>query len=143
MKIIFDYNRTLYDPETKQLFPGVLPLLEKLAKKHHLYLISKAEFGREYQLEAFGLAPLFKRIMLISTKTTEVFRTLVDHHDDVLVVGDRVRDEIRIAKELRYKTVWIQQGFFRKEIPRNNREEPDHIVRNVPQLSKLLLEYGR
>ena len=66
MKIIFDYNRTLYDPKTKALYPGTLKLLNKLAKKHHLYLVSRAEFGREYQFKTFGLAPLFKKMMLIN-----------------------------------------------------------------------------
>ena len=117
MKIIFDYNRTLYNPDTRALYPGILELLGKLAKKHHLYLVSREEFGREFQLDAFGLKPLFQRIMLIGTKTPEVFKTLVDNHPDVLVVGDRVRDEIRIGRELRYRTVWLQQGFFQKEIP--------------------------
>ena len=81
--------------------------------------------------------------MLIGTKTPEVFRTLVDNHPDVVVVGDRVRDEIRIGRELRYKTVWLKHGCFRKEIPRNDRELPDHTVENVPQLTKLLLTYAR
>lgn len=143
MKIIFDYNRTIYDPETKALYPGVLELLRKLAEKHHLYLVTRAEFGREYQLDAFGLKPLFQKVMMIGTKTPEAFRTLVSNHPEVMVVGDRIREEIRIGRELRYKTVWLQQGFFKKEIPRNTRETPDHIVRNVPQLTKLLLTYAK
>ena len=47
MNIIFDYNRTLFNPETGRLYGGVYELLEKLYQEFSLFLFSYDEFGRD------------------------------------------------------------------------------------------------
>ena len=42
MKIIFDYNRTIFDPETDDLYQGVFELISDLSKKYELYLVSES-----------------------------------------------------------------------------------------------------
>jgi FMN phosphatase YigB (HAD superfamily) len=139
MKIIFDYNRTLYDPDTDNLYPGVNELLERLAKKHQLYLITKPTLGKESQLERLGIKSYFERTMIIEKKTPEVFRTLIGGANEAIVVGDRIREEIKIGNSLQFTTVWVRQGAYAKEIPRHEGEEPHHIVRNTAELQKVLL----
>jgi hypothetical protein len=55
MKIIFDYNRTIFDPDTDNLYFGVLDLLQKLSQKYELFLISRNEPTRKGRLEKLNI----------------------------------------------------------------------------------------
>jgi phosphoglycolate phosphatase-like HAD superfamily hydrolase len=90
MKIIFDYNRTLYNPETNSLYFGVIKLLQDLSKNHELFLISKNEPGREDGLEKQGIKKYFKKISFVEEKTTDLFKELVQGDKNSFVIGDRV-----------------------------------------------------
>lgn len=52
---IFDYNRTLFNPETEGLFPEVVGLLEKLRGRFKLALVAKGDAERAKQLEQLGI----------------------------------------------------------------------------------------
>ena len=62
MKIIFDYNRTIFDPETDNLYLGVLELLQKLSSKYELFLISRNEPTRKKRLEELNIKNYFQKI---------------------------------------------------------------------------------
>jgi len=40
MKILFDYNRTLFNPDTNSVYPDVFLVLKTLSLKHELFLIT-------------------------------------------------------------------------------------------------------
>ncbi len=140
MKIIFDYNRTLFNPETNSLFPGVFELLEELFEHCELCLVSRDEPGRTDRLEELGIKKFFQKIRFVEGKTNKLFADLVGESKNVLVVGDRVNEEIRIGNELGLTTIWIQQGMFADECPVS---EPSHTVRNIQELRDLLLPYAK
>lgn len=143
MKIIFDYNRTLYNPENKSLYKDSADLLEKLSKQHDLFLISKKEQGREQKIEALGIKDFFKKIVFVKTKTTTIFRELCLDDTNCLVVGDRVRSEIVVGNRCGLITVWLKQGVFSKEIPKTLEEEPKHEISNLKELENIIAIYDK
>lgn len=141
MKIILDYNRTVFNPETNQLFSGVYELLKNLSKNHTLFLISMNEPGRRDRLETLGIKKFFSKTIFVNEKTEEVFMKLVGSSVDVVIAGDRVMDEIRIGNILGFVTVWVQQGKFGKEVPRIKQEKPTYTINKITDLGKILSQY--
>jgi FMN phosphatase YigB (HAD superfamily) len=141
MKIIFDYNRTIFNPETDTLYGGVLELLKDLSVNHNLVLISKDEAGRDVKLKDLGIDGYFENKIFVKEKTVEVFKKLIENNEKVLVIGDRVRGEISIGNQLGFITVWIKQGKFANELPQNQNEIPNHEIDEIKQLSEIIKIY--
>lgn len=141
MKIIFDYNRTLFNPEAQEFFPSVFELLKELSEKHELFLVSALEPGRQEKIEEFGLTSFFKKVVFVEKKSVEIFKELMGKSGGVIVVGDRVRAEIKIGNELNYVTVWVRQGKFKDEEPAHEKEIPSHIVSDLLQIRNIIKKY--
>ena len=138
MKIIFDYNRTLYDPETDALSHGALELLKYSSKGNELFLISRAEPGRSERLERSKIRKYFKRLAFVDVKTPELFLELSDEDKDAIVIGDRVREEIRIGNRLGMKTIWVRQGKFADEMPEGCDDKPTFIVTDLGEVREII-----
>ena len=141
MKIIFDYNRTLFDPETDSLCPGVLDLLQNLSQKGELSLVTRNEPGRSNKFDTFKMRDFFTNIAFVDEKTTELFKKIGEGADIVFVVGDRLKGEIRLGNQLGFITVWVKQGKFSFESPSNKEEEPHHIIHDIRDLENLISTY--
>lgn len=141
MKIIFDYNRTIFNPDVQSLYPGVVDLLSFLSLNHDLYLISKNEPGREDKLNSLNIKNFFKEIMFVEEKTIEIFKTITKTHEKVLIVGDRVQGEITIGNKLNFITVWFKQGKFSKEEPINDEQKPEYIINDIIELKEIIKKY--
>ncbi len=141
--IIFDFMRTLYDPERKSVMNGAQELLEKLsAKGFALFLVSTENKTRIDLIKRSGIAQFFTRIIFTPKKTSANFIRLMHNypHDpkQSFVVGDRVRGEIKIGNLCGYQTIWIQNGKFRSEVPRSANEVPDYIVFELKEIMQLI-----
>lgn len=141
MKIIFDYNRTIFNPDTQELYSGAFELLSDLSNNHELFLISQNEPGRKEKLESFGISKFFKKIVFTDNKSPEVFQEIVDFEKNVIVVGDRVHGEITIGNKLNYITVWIMQGKFSNDYPVNIEQKPKHAIFEISELKEILKRY--
>ncbi|OGI67100.1 hypothetical protein A2823_02375 [Candidatus Nomurabacteria bacterium RIFCSPHIGHO2_01_FULL_41_91] len=142
MKIIFDYNRTIYDPEKQELYPGVLVLINGLSNKHELFLVSKNEPGRRDVLDNLGISSFFKKVIFTDNKSPELFKEIADNENNVMVVGDRIRGEISIGNELSYITVWLKRGKFSLEEPINEKQNPRHTITDITEVENILKQYG-
>lgn len=140
MKILFDYNRTIFDPDTGKLFPGVPELLRDLSRQHELFLLSKNERGRGESLEKLGIAPLFRAVRFTDRKTEGDFRTLLGDPSGTLVVGDRARGELAIGKRLGCVTVWVRNGKFADEFPEAG-TEPTYVIGDFRELRDIIRTY--
>lgn len=143
MKIIFDYNRTLFNPEADSLYQGVVELLQDLSRNNYLYLISRNEPGRKDRLEELGIKNYFQDIVFVEEKTPQTFRALVHKGERVLVIGDRVKEEIFLGNQLGFITIWVQQGKFSTELPSKPQEQPDYTVENISELQKIISKYEK
>ena len=59
---------------------------------------------------------------------------------DIMVVGDRLDNDIAPAKRLGMRTVRILQGYGALSRPRNGWEEPEETVRTLAELPGLFSE---
>lgn len=141
MKIIFDYNRTIFNPEKQELYSGVLELINTLSQKHDLFLISKKEEGRQEMFDSLGINTFFKKIVFTENKSVELFKEITNNMSDTVVVGDRVRGEISIGNELNYTTVWVKQSKFSNEQPLNERQQAKHTINDIRELEEIIKQY--
>lgn len=138
--IIFDFNRTLYNPDVDRLLPQAKQVLTTLKRrKIALHLISRKEAGREDRIERTGLAPYFDSVTICPSKTKKIFRQILGDTDPAtaLVIGDRLCDEIAIANKLGITSVRLRLGKFVAEEPASAIEIPTYTITSLPDLLPL------
>lgn len=137
--IIFDFNRTIYDPEKQSLTPGIVDLLENLSQAEYgLHLVSMAADSRAELIKQLGIESFFTSITLCSQKTLKLFTEILDaasaNPQHSYVVGDRVKKEIRLGNELGLRTIWFKNGRFAEEEPEHYFEQPTFTVSNINEI---------
>jgi FMN phosphatase YigB (HAD superfamily) len=139
MKIIFDYNRTLYDPEAGQLYVGALDTLTNLkAAGHDLHLLSAFEGHKAASIESLGISHFFTSINLVPEKTPAEFSKIAGDDKQAIAIGDKLRGEINVANQLGLTTIWIKQGKYSSLSPQTDLEVPDYTVTDISQLGDLI-----
>jgi len=140
--IIFDFNRTIYDPDSKALCSGALECMQNLSGKYSLYLVAKGGIERKELIESLGIKQYFKIVSVQPEKNVEQFIACKeDLPPDTTwcVVGDRVKKEIRYGNECGMKTVWYRSGKFAEEEPSEEIEQPDVTIDDLSDLEKIIL----
>ena len=145
VNIIFDYNRTLFNPDENKLYDGVYELLEKLYKEFSLFLFSYDEFGRDKFMKDSKIERFFKNVALVNEKSETNMLQLVEAFpaEITLVVGDSLRDEIAIGNELGYETVWLKKGKFASETPRKEKEKPKYTIHALEEIFEIKEKYKK
>lgn len=139
--IIFDFNRTVFDPEQNILINGALDTLEYLRQNsYRLFLLSRKEKGRKDMIYNTGIAGYFECIKITEAKCLNDFYKLkiFAPEEDWYVVGDRVRDEIRLGNQAGMTTIWFQSGVYASELPTSIEEIPKHIIYSLNEIIKII-----
>lgn len=141
MIVIFDYNRTLFDPETGGLVAGAREAVEALAaRKATLHLVSRNEPGRQDALARFGLDKHFASVSFVDDKEAAM-RPITEGADTpVYVVGDHLHNEIRIGNRLGARTVWLKAGKFKDLLPEHAEDEPWRTIDHLERLPEVFAE---
>ncbi len=129
-------------------FPGVLSSLKKLGRKGiKLVLITSGIYERQHRkIKILGLGKEFDLILVHDIEKDQskfkrfekAMKLLGLKPRNIVVVGDKVSSEIRMANRLGMISVRVLKGRFRKMKPRNELEEPDYSIRNISGLLPLL-----
>lgn len=143
MKIIFDYNRTIYNPDTDNLYQGVFDLLKKLALKHELYLVSHNDPARRNRLKELNISNLFQRSLFVGKKTKQIFDEISGFEKNTIVIGDSISNEIEIGNQLNLITIRVRQGRFSNEKPKNKNQVAKFEVTNISDLESIVLNYEK
>ena len=82
-----------------EVFDGARQLLEEISKEHPLMLITKGDlFHQQRKLEESGLAGFFQAVEVVSDKTPEVYREILERHQidprRFIMVGNSLRSDI-------------------------------------------------
>ncbi|HEY4488395.1 MAG TPA: HAD hydrolase-like protein [Candidatus Paceibacterota bacterium] len=140
--VIFDLNRTLYDPIGDELYPGVRQMLEDLRGKTRLFIYSKRTGDRSGLMKRLQLGEHFEACYFHEHKTPENLSVLLTDHaltpQSCIVVGDLVDSELRAAGELGIETVWARHGIEPIELPPET-HMPTYSADTMADLHKLLL----
>lgn len=142
--VIFDFKRTLYDPDSDRLLPGTKSVLGQLKERgYSLFLISHGSFPRDL-IAKFGLDSYFDEILITENKSVKDFRKIISDNDvnpEVsFVVGDRIRGEIRIGNGLGLRTVWLKKGRFAQELPIEKIEKPNFLITELKEVLQHILQ---
>jgi len=140
--IVFDFNRTLYDPDHKTLIPHAQEILDTArAKGYTLVLLSKAGPDREQLVKENGLDGYFAETIFTGAKTHELFEQIAEHHQAdktrSYVIGDRAQGEIKHGHEGGWNTIWLKAGRFEDELPDPDKK-PDYIISNLDEALRII-----
>ncbi|MDA2922172.1 HAD hydrolase-like protein [Patescibacteria group bacterium AH-259-L07] len=141
--IIFDFNRTLYDPDTNMLVPDAkFVLCTLLERKFALYLISHAARSRKKLISTIGIRPYFTNIVITREKSKKNFKKIVQqkmiNREQSFIIGDRIRKEIVVGNNLGLQTIWVRIGKFADEYPREENEQPTYTVGTLKGILKII-----
>jgi FMN phosphatase YigB (HAD superfamily) len=139
--IIFDFNRTLYDPDTGQLMKDALEILSTLKELgFKMFLIGKGAEERTTLIRDLGLEPFFDDIIVNDEKDINDFFKLKKWHPgyEFYSVGDRIRKEIKYSNRAGCKTIWLKKGKFAFEEPIEADEEPWRTITELNELIPVL-----
>lgn len=140
---IFDFKRTLYDPEKDKLLVGAKKILQFLKNKNiSLFLIGKGDSSLKRKVEKLGIADYFEEMIFRKNKTPVLFKKILKktgcQGDNCLAIGDRVKVEIKIGNLLKMQTVWLKTGKFATEAPVFKNETPCFIISKLSGIYKLV-----
>ncbi len=82
-----------------EVFDGVRQLLKEISKEYPLMLITKGDlFHQQRKLEASGLAEFFQAVEVVSDKTPEIYREILERHQisphRFIMVGNSLRSDV-------------------------------------------------
>ena len=113
--IIFDFNRTIFDPDSGALATGAKKVLRTLQTRGFaLLLLSRKERGRKERVRTLDIERNFLGVYFVDEKTSQEFQRLFAAHSvsipESYVIGDRLEEEIAIGNEFGLRTIWIKHG---------------------------------
>ena len=140
--VIFDFNRTLFDPEKKGLLTCAKDLLSDLRKKGYgLLLLSHGQADKAL-VDRLGIRGYFEEIILSRAKSKKDFEKAIGNRQidlkESFVVGDRIKKEVRIGNELGFKTIWLRRGKFDSELPKKANEEPNFVIGELAEVTNII-----
>lgn len=140
--IIFDWKRTLYDPDEKNLIPGAIELLNFLKHKNiPLVLIGKGTQEMHDEVKRLGIKKYFTYILFREgVKDPNMYIPFIDNNfpKDTIFIGDRVRSELAVGNSLGATTIWVKQGKFAGEEPESENQKPTFTVLSLPAIKAIL-----
>lgn len=139
---IFDWKRTLYDPDKRTLIDNAKEILEALHRKGVLLvLIGMGDKEMYQEVERLGLSDYFTHIKFLNEgKNASIFQPYIDGEQPgkTLVIGDRARGEVQVGNSLGATTIWIKQGKFADELPEEGKQKPSYETDGLAGLSTIL-----
>lgn len=141
--VIFDFKRTIFDPESGELFPGTKEVLEDLKLGgYKLFLISHGSYPKSL-ITDLGVESFFDEVLITGDKNIGVFEKIIVKNELSIkksyVIGDRVKGEIKIGNSLGLKTIWLKKGLFSEELPEDISEVPKYTIKELSEMLKIVL----
>ncbi|MBT4497582.1 MAG: HAD family hydrolase [Gemmatimonadetes bacterium] len=147
------YQGSPYHNSGEILYSGVGDLLAQLSASYHLGIIANQPPGLQQRLAAYGIVEHFRCIlgsgdMEVGKPNPAIFE-LAEREvapctpDRMVMVGDRVDNDIRPANELGWCTVRVRQGIAHRQVPRKPAEIAHGELENITHLRELLELQGK
>lgn len=131
-----------------KLFPDVIPTLKKLANENYmLFLLSTGIHERQQKkIKILELEPYFDEIIIndqeVGLLLKDCFKMILKKYQlnprNVVVVGDRVKVELKIAKSFGMSTIQMLHGRFKVETESDFINKPDYKIKRIFQLPTIL-----
>ena len=139
MTIIFDFNRTLYDPETDSAVEGAREALNMCRMRGFaMHLVSRREPGRPEALIELGMDRYFESITFVDDKKHAIEELVSAAETSAYVVGDHLFSEIRAGNKAGARTIWLKRGKFSELEPEGPDDVPWKTIEHLDELRELM-----
>lgn len=153
-KVVAAGHQTYFNPQIGSLnaFPGVPEMLADLQQAFALFLVTSGYAEPQAQkVKALGIAGYFEQIYYASIDQPAAKKLALEQiaqdydytFPQMMVIGDRINNEILWGNHLGCYTVWIQQGECAAILPETPEEHPRHQMASVTDLTQLLKTFPR
>lgn len=133
--IIFDWKRTLYNPDDSTLIDGAIDVLNYFSRHNiPMFLIGKGQQEMHDETNRLNVAKYFQDILFVEgSKDPNDFMKYMNlsFPSRTIVIGDRINSELAVGKSVGAITIWVKQGKFANELPQNENQNPDFVVSNL------------
>ena len=142
--IIIDFSRTLYDKDAKSMHPGAVEFLEKYGKSYALALISREResSARIALIKQLGIEHHFEIVIVRDRKGLDEFKEAMEKTgfgpEKSWSIGDKIKTEIAVGRQLGIKTIWFRHGKYANVLPEHEGEEPDYIVGSWKEVEEII-----
>ena len=129
-------------------YPEAERVLSALSRRYSIGIIANQSAGTEAGLEGWGLL----RYISLVVASAEVGLTKPDlaifklamrragfRAGKMVMIGDRIDNDITPAKSLGWKTIRVKQGLSQGQVPQTAEQEPDFEVRRLDDILRILL----
>jgi uncharacterized cofD-like protein len=126
------------------LYPGTKETLRELKKRCTLILITYGSVVQQNKkIDALGIRQYFSYIFVDEHKNkdkplNEVMKVLSLEPEDILSVGDRIDDEIKLSNKLGMITVRIAKGKYKDITPTTDLERADYTVKDITEVPTIV-----
>lgn len=140
--IIFDFLRTIYDPDRREFIEDAIKVVKTLRKRNKvvLYTSREGDKNRDDVLGDNKIYDYFDKVYLVESKKAEDFEKIALElefdKNQTFVVGDRIQGEIFLGNKIKFKTVWFRNGKYKDVYPKNENEKPDYLIYGLKELLK-------
>lgn len=144
--IIWDFNRTLYNPDAGALIEGAVDVLICARQKGYTsILFSKNKAGEtpiKEQLDRLDISEYFQAVIESEEKDIKDIERLLSLYlpdkTNSYLISDRAQTDISVGNALGFKTVWFKNGKFAHDLPRTTKETPLFTIDRLIQFKRIL-----
>lgn len=128
--------------------PAVRRMLQALAPRYDTYLLTvgHADFQNR-KLDGLGIRELFKAIAVLPSGREETKESWLSslassgyRAESVIVVGNRLDNEIRAGNRLGMTTVWVRRGEGSGLVPCDETGEPRYVISDIEEFPETLAQ---
>lgn len=132
-----------YEKSHEELYPDVSEMLETLSRRFKLGIIANQSEGTVKRLSEWGIREHFSVVLAsaelgLSKPDPRIFGAAISRAgcapEGVLMVGDRLDNDIGPARSQGCMTIRVLQGFSRYQTPRRAAEIPDFTISSIGEL---------
>lgn len=142
----YGLKKVPWNSEDEIKYPEAENVLRELSKRYKIGIIANQELGSEQRLDKLGLLKYIDIVIAsaeegITKPDLRIFQIALDRAnckpEEVVMVGDRIDNDIIPANKIGMKTVWLKQGFGSYAEPKTVEEQPDYLVNSLAEIAEL------
>ncbi len=132
-------------------FPDVIPTLKKIGIMKVLMSKGTASLQRK-KIEILGLEDFFDDVFIVDQINTgeekkdalnKILKKFNLKPENIMVVGDKIKNEIKDANQLGMVTVQMVHGKYSKVKPETEDEKPDYKIKKISDVLEILEKENR
>lgn len=130
---VLEIGKAMLDKEV-ELLDGTTDVLKEISKGRDLMIITKGDrFEQRRKIDRSGIAGYFRYVEILSEKTPDAYRDILERHDiapaEFLMVGNSLRSDVLPALSIGAKAVYVpdEQPWFHELPSEGDMDSPEYV----------------